>query len=53
MMTATDLPQYYNMCDILEHNLPDRGQKIALSSAERSITFQEASDEANQVGNAL
>jgi benzoate-CoA ligase family protein len=53
MLTAADLPQYYNMCDILEHNLPDRGQKIALFSAERSLTFQEASDEANQVGNAL
>ena len=53
MMQAADLPQYYNASDILEHNLPERSHKIALYSAERSITFQEASDEANQVGNAL
>jgi acyl-coenzyme A synthetase/AMP-(fatty) acid ligase len=53
MMKAADLPQYYNMSVILAHNLPERSQKIALYSAERSITFQEALDEANQVGNAL
>ena len=53
MMRASDLPPYYNMSDILAHNLPERSQKMALYSAERSITFQEASDEVNQVGNAL
>ncbi|WP_089717803.1 AMP-binding protein [Candidatus Entotheonella palauensis] len=53
MMKAADLPQYYNICAILERNLPERRQKIALYSAERSITFQEASDEVNQVGHAL
>ncbi len=53
MMKAADLPQYYNICEILEHNLPERSQKIALYSDERSITFQEASDEVNRVGNAL
>lgn len=53
MMTAADLPQYYNMSAILEHNLSDRSQKTALYSAERSLTFREVSDEANRVGNAL
>ena len=53
MMRASDLPPYYNMSDILAHNLPERRHKMALYSAERSITFQEASDEVNQVGNAL
>ena len=52
-MKASDLPDYYNMSDILERNLPERSQKVALYSAERSMTFQEASDEANRVGNAL
>ena len=53
MLKAADLPAYYNICDILERNLPDRSQKVALYSAERSITFQEASEEVNRVGNAL
>ena len=53
MMRAADLPQYYNMSEILAHNLPERSHKMALYSAERSITFQEASDEVNRVGNAL
>ena len=52
-MKAADLPLYYNLSQILEDNLPKRSQKVALYSAERSITFQEASDEANRVGNAL
>jgi len=52
-MKTSDLPQYYNVSQILEHNLAERGQKVALYSTERSITFQEAAEEANQVGNAL
>ena len=53
MLKAADLPQYYNISQILEHNLAERSQKVGLYSAERTITFQEASDEANRVGNAL
>ncbi|MEM7531675.1 MAG: benzoate-CoA ligase family protein [Chloroflexota bacterium] len=52
-MKAIDLPTYYNVIDILEHNLVERGQKEALFSAERTMTFQEVADQANQVGNAL
>lgn len=52
-MKASDLPLMYNAVDILERNLPERASKIALFSAEREMTFQQASDEANQVGNAL
>ncbi len=53
MMKAADLPEFYNMSEILEHNLPERGQKVALYSAERSMTFQAVSDEVNRVGHAL
>ncbi len=52
-MKAADLPLYYNAVDILERNLESRGEKVALYSLERNMTFQEVSDEANQVGNAL
>lgn len=52
-MKAADLPQFYNAAAILEHNLPERAQKTALYSAERTLTFQEVTDEANRVGNAL
>ena len=52
-MKARDLPRYYNVVDILERNLRERGAKIALYSAERQMTFQEVSAEVNQVGNAL
>lgn len=52
-MKATDLPLYYNAVDILERNLPQRANKVALYSRERNMTFQEVSHEANQVGNAL
>ena len=53
MMKATDLPQNYNAATILEQNLPIRARKPALFSAERTLTFQQAADEANQVGHAL
>ncbi|MFQ5576370.1 MAG: benzoate-CoA ligase family protein [Anaerolineae bacterium] len=52
-MKAADLPLYYNAVDILERNLPQRAGKTALYSQQRSMTFQEVADEANQVGNAL
>lgn len=52
-MRASDLPQYYNAVDILEHNLEERADKVALYSPSRNLTFQEVADEANQVGNAL
>jgi len=52
-MNAADLPQQYNASEILERNLPARAQKTALYSAERTMTFQAVTDEANQVGNAL
>jgi len=52
-MKASDLPQYYNAVNILEHNLSSRADKVALYSAERELTFKQVSDEVNQVGNAL
>lgn len=52
-MRVTDLPIYYNASDILFQNLPKRGDKPALYSAERNMTFQEVCDEVSQVGNAL
>ena len=52
-MKTRDLPTYYNMCEILEHNLQHRPDKIALLSEYGTLTFQEASNQVNQVGNAL
>lgn len=52
-MRASDLPLTYNAAHILEHNLPERANKTALYSLERNLTFQEVSDEANRMGNAL
>jgi benzoate-CoA ligase family protein len=52
-MRAADLPLYYNAVDVLERNLPARADKVALLSAERELTFRQASEEANRVGNAL
>ncbi len=52
-MKASDLPLYYNAVDILERNLPDRAEKVALYSPDRTLTFQQVADEVNQVGNAL
>ncbi|MEP1205832.1 MAG: benzoate-CoA ligase family protein [Rhizobiaceae bacterium] len=52
-MKAADLPQYYNMCEILEHNLAVRAEKTALFSADGSMTFLEVSGQVNQIGNAL
>ena len=52
-MRADDLPLYYNAADILDHNLAERADKVALYSEARTLTFQQVADEANQVGNAL
>jgi benzoate-CoA ligase family protein len=43
----------YNAVDILERNLEARGEKTALLSAEREMTFRQVATEADQVGNAL
>ncbi len=53
VLRASDLPINYNAVDILERNLPDRADKVALYSYERNLTFQEVANEVNQVGNAL
>ncbi|MBI5030497.1 MAG: benzoate-CoA ligase family protein [Chloroflexi bacterium] len=53
MMRAVDLPVYYNAVNILEHNLAERADKVALLSASRELTFRHVSNEVNQVGNAL
>jgi len=52
-MRAADLPLYYNAVEILERNLPERADKVALYSLEREMSFQEVADEVNRVGNAL
>lgn len=52
-MKAADLPIQYNVVSLLERNLADRSEKIALYSQERNMTFAEVSAEANRVGNAL
>jgi benzoate-CoA ligase family protein len=50
---AESLPLQYNAVDILERNLAQRGDKIALYSESRNLTFRQVADEANRVGNAL
>ncbi|MGQ0604362.1 MAG: AMP-binding protein, partial [Anaerolineales bacterium] len=52
-MKASDLPLYYNAVNILEHNLATRPNKAALFTPERELTFRQAADEVNQLGNAL
>jgi benzoate-CoA ligase family protein len=52
-MKASDLPEDYNSVDILERNLSERADKVALYSEERELTFRQVSQEVNQVGNAL
>jgi len=52
-MKASQLPLYYNAVDILEHNLAERADKVALLTADREMTFRQVSNEANQVGHAL
>lgn len=52
-MKAADLPLRYNAVSILEHNLAARADKLALLTPERELTFQQVSNEVNQLGNAL
>jgi len=53
MMRAADLPRYYNAVEILERNLAQRADKVALYSREGNLTFRQVSNQTNQVGNAL
>ena len=53
ILRASNLPLNYNAVDILEHNLAERADKVALLSASRTMTFRQVSNEVNQVGNAL
>ncbi len=53
MRKASEVPLHYNAVDILECNLAERADKVALYSPERAMTFHQVSNEANQVGNAL
>ncbi len=53
MRKASEIPLHYNAVDILERNLAERADKVALYSPERRMTFRQVSQEANQVGNAL
>jgi acyl-coenzyme A synthetase/AMP-(fatty) acid ligase len=50
---AASLPLQYNATGILERNLAQRADKVALYSESRNMTFRQVADEANQVGNAL
>lgn len=52
-MQVSDLPLHYNAVAILEHNLAERADKVALYSAERELTFRQVATEVNQVGQAL
>lgn len=52
-MKAADLPIRYNAVSILEHNLAARANKTALLTPDRELTFQQVSDEVNQLGNLL
>jgi 4-hydroxybenzoate-CoA ligase len=53
ILRASQLPQQYNAVSILERNLADRPDKVALLSAERELTFRQVAGEVNQLGNAL
>ncbi len=52
-MRASDLPLYYNAVQILEQNLPQRANQVALVTPQREFTFQQMAEQVNQVGNAL
>lgn len=52
-MKATDLPDYYNICSILEDNLEARADKTALIDDNGSMTFGEVARQVNQTGHAL
>lgn len=52
-MRMSDLPLHYNASEILEHNLTQRSDKLALFTPDRKMTFGEIAAESNKVGNAL
>lgn len=52
-MKAADLPLHYNMCEILEHNLPARSDKSAILSDDGCMTFGEVACQVNKIGHAL
>ena len=52
-MKATDLPDYYNICSILEDNLEARADKTALIDDNGSMTFGEVARQVNQIGGTL
>lgn len=52
-LRAADLPEHYNAVAILEHNLAERSDKVALVAERRSLTFGEVAAEVNQVVDAL
>jgi benzoate-CoA ligase family protein len=53
MRTADDVPLRYNAVDVLERNLAERRDKVALYSAEGTMTFGEVSAEVDRVAAAL
>jgi benzoate-CoA ligase family protein len=50
---AADLPERYNAVEILERNLLDGADRVALLTADRELTFAEVADEVDRVGRAL
>ena len=52
-MRAADLPLRYNAVDILERNLRDRADRVALVSDARTLTFAEMSAEVDRVAHGL
>jgi len=50
---AEDLPVRYNAVEILERNLTERADEVALLTPERELTFGEVALEVNRAGNAL
>ena len=52
-MKAADLPVRYNAVDVLERNLRDRADGVALLSDARTLTFREMSAEVDRVALGL
>ncbi len=52
-MKAADLPLRYNAAEILDHNLDERAEKLALTGPAGNRPFGQAAEEANRVGRAL
>jgi benzoate-CoA ligase family protein len=50
---TADVPLHYNLVEILERNLHESADRVALLSPDREMTFAEVSAEASQVTNAL